>query len=892
MTVSEGAVTIGPVVTPTAGMPDHDLLAPRATAVRTDGEIELDGRLDEEAWRSAPVITAFWQREPDEAAPASQRTEVRFAYDDATLFIGARMYDSEGADGVVSQLVRRDGDPQSDMLTLRLDTFLDHNGAASFSINPAGVRGDALNFDDSWNPIWRAEASIDADGWSAELAIPFSQLRFPKTADQVWGLQVERVVSRLNETAAWSFWYQKDSWGPSRFGHLEGLRGIQARTDRLEVLPYAVTQLDVRGSVDAADPFTQDAESTARVGADLKYLLTSNLTLSATINPDFGQAEVDPAVVNLSAFETFFPEKREFFVEGQQNFGFGNFWCKFCSNASSLGMLFTRRIGRAPQGSSLADDAGEYSDVPSASTILGAAKITGRTGAGTSVGLLGAVTQRERADVATETGEVFPLNVEPATTYLVGRVKQGLLDGDLQIGGIATGVLRDFDDPELRDMLSRHAEAVGLDAELWWADRTYHLLLSSAISNVSGATAAIERIQRASARYFQRPDRQHGANGLFSDRYDVDRTSLRGWGLYSRVAKDAGDWQWELAGNARSPGFENNDLAFLTRSDYVWMNGNVARSWTTPGSWYRSIWTTVGAQQEYNFDGDLTDRQFHASFYMEAPFYWDFNAFVIHRPSAFDDRLTRGGPVVRQPSSTFVFAGISTDDRRPVVANLNPSYGWNEEGGWNYDVTLDLTLKPRSNVVLSLAPSLGRSYNTAQYLNSVEDATAGAFFGSRYVFSELEQTSLSMTTRLNWTFTPTMSLELFLQPLISANEFGELKEFDAPRQLGKSVYGRDVGVVRSEGEGLNGVYWVDPDGAGPADEFSVDNEDFNFRSLRGNAVYRWEFAPGSTLFVVWTQDRNVTAHVGDLDFSRDASALFGAASDHVLLVKLSYWLGP
>ncbi len=881
----------GPLVTPAASEDDHERLAPRAAAVLADAEIEVDGLLDDAAWALAEPITRFLQREPNEGLPSTQRTEVRFLYSSTTLYIGARMYDDLGAEGVVSRLVRRDAETQSDQLWISFDPFLDHIGEVSFSVNPAGVRSDAAGHDDSWNPVWRARTHIDDEGWTAELAIPFSQLRFPRSVDQDWGLQIERTVNRLNERSVWSFWRQNQGGGPSRYGHLSGLSNVQASVDKLELLPYVVSQLDRSGTNDPDNPFTGANDTQYRIGADLKYLLTSNLTLTATVNPDFGQAEVDPAVVNLSAFETFFPEKREFFIEGRDKFGFGDFWCKFCSNVSNLGMLFTRRIGRRPGAGFLASSAGEFADVPSASTILGAAKITGRTNGGTSVGILGTVTQRERAQVSGVGSELLRQEVEPLTSYGVARVKQDFMDGDLQIGGIATSVVRNFDDAALEPFMNKHSEGFGVDAEYWWGDRNYHWLFSSAMTNISGTPEAIARAQNSSARYFQRPDREHGSNGFFTDRFDETLTSMRGWGLYSRVAKDAGDWQWEAAVNARSPGFENNDIAFLTRTDYVWMNANLSRSWTTPGSWYRDIFATIGSQQEFNFDGDLTDRELHGFLGFQTRFYWNINMFGIFRQGAIDDRLTRGGPAVRKAPSTFLSTSIRTDSRKPVIASFDPTAGWNDEGGYNFGLSGNVTFKPASNISLTLNPSYNRSHRTAQYVRAVDDPTAQNFFGRRYIFSTLDQRSASMTTRLNWTFSPTMSLELFLQPLVSANDFSEFKEFDAPRERDKSVFGQDVGTVQTQGEPGSQVFLIDPDGAGPSAEFSLPDPDFNFRSLRGNLVFRWEYTPGSTLFLVWTQDRNSTDPFGDFDLGRDTSDLFASPTDNIFLLKLTYWLG-
>ncbi|MDX1624115.1 MAG: DUF5916 domain-containing protein [Gemmatimonadota bacterium] len=881
------------LVTPPAGTPAHEREAPTVAAVRVEGGIDVDGRLDEPVWRTAPAATRFLQREPDEGEPATQRTEVRFAYDDETLYVGARMYDEMGAEGVTSRLVRRDARAESDRLTLRFDTFLDHLGQTRFSVNPQEVRGDAYgpagsHPDDSWDPVWSAEAEIDSLGWTAELAIPFSQLRFAEGADQEWGLQIEREVSRLNERQVWSFWRLDESGGPSRYGHLTGITAPAVGVDRLELLPYLVAQTESTGEVDEEDPFDLERESTLRVGADLKYLVSSDFTLDATLNPDFGQVEVDPAVVNLSAFETFFPEKREFFIANRGLFSFGGFNCYFCSNVSPLSMLFTRRIGRAPQATSLAFERGRFVDIPDNTTILGAAKLTGRTRGGTSVGILGALTEREEAEVADLDGNVFEQEVEPLTGYFVGRVKHDLLDGDLQVGGIATSVARNFDDPALERVLPAHSEGLGVDTEWWWGDRSYSLRASAAFTNVSGSEEAILALQRSSARYFQRPDRDHGSNGVFTDRFDPTLESMRGYGFYGRVAKESGNWRWEGAVSGRSPGFENNDIAFLTRTDYVWMNGNVVRRWTEPTAWFRQLNATVGAQQQFNYDGDLVDRQFHGSVFLQTPFYWNTHIFGIVRPSTLDDRLTRGGPVVRSPDKGFLAGFVGTDRRKPVSFTLNPSLGWNEEGARDWSVRLGVDVRPVSNVSLSVGPRFSHSESTDQFVTSREDPVAEDFFGRRYVFSDLEQTTVSFDTRLDWTFTPTLSLELFAQPFVSSNDFSRFKEFAAPRRLEKRVYGEDVGTIRPEGED---AFVIDPDGTGPAEAFTISDPDFNFRSLRGNLVLRWEYLPGSTFFFVWTQDRRSRIFRGDFDFRRDFDELFEAEPDDIFLVKATYWLG-
>jgi hypothetical protein len=863
---------------------------PSVGATPTTSHIEVDGILSESAWLSAPVATDFIQSQPNEGEPATQQTEVRFTFDGEALYVGARMFDSLGAAGVVSRLARRDGHVESDMLTITFDTFHDHLGQTEFSINPAGVKGDGIGQggswpDASWDPVWQAATRVDSLGWTAELRIPFSQLRFARDTLQTWGLQIVRTVNRLNERSHWTFWPVNESGGPARYGHLENL-AINASPARAEVLPYVVGRASTFGAPDLENPFDNSRESAYRFGADFKYLLTSNLTLTATVNPDFGQVEVDPAVVNLSAFETYFPERRPFFVEGRGYLRFGGLNCFFCSNVSGLSLFYSRRVGRSPQGSENATDAGDYADVPENTTIVGAAKITGRTSGGWSVGLLDAVTSREHARVIDGLNH-FDTEVEPLTNYFAGRVTKDMKGGNVVVGGMLTSVYRDLRDPLLATQLNRHAEGIGGDASIWWSDRKYRLWTHWAISQISGDSNAVLDAQQASARYFQRPDRKHGGNGIFSNALDESLTSMRGFAGYARLSKESGDWLWELSTNLRSPGFEANDMAFLTRADYVWMNANVFRRWTKPTSWYRRMNFIAGGQQQFNFDGDRTDLQLQTMWGMQTLSYWWLSTFFIHRPSVLDDRLTRGGPVGRKPGSNYWFLSLSSDSRKKISLWTGPSYSWTTDGSRSFSLDVELTFRPASNIRLDLSPGFSRSESSIQYVTGVDDPTAVDFFGKRYVFADIERQTISMNTRLNVTFTPTLTLEVFAQPFIASGRYSEFKEFARPRTLDKLVYGSDIGTISA----VDGEYTVDPDLDGPAEEFSFDDPDFNFRSLRGNAVLRWEFRPGSTLFLVWTQSRSVEASVGGLDFGRDLGALLGAPADNVFLVKMNYWLG-
>ncbi len=882
-----------------AQVPDASSVRPVATAAPTDGDdIVIDGRLDEAAWQAAPSITGLRQSQPDEGEPASKATEVRILYGRTALYVGARMAQPGG---VVAPLARRDqlldadgnngsfNSLTTDKIIILLDPYHNRLDEVWFEVNPAGVKGDQLNGDASWDPIWDAAADVDGDGWTAEMRIPYSQLRFSRDSVQTWGMQIWRYVDSRNEHDMWSFRRRDQSGGPAFFGDLTGI-SITHRPRQLEVLPYVVTGNTFRHAP-AGDPYHDGSDTRFAMGGDLKYLLTSNLTLDATVNPDFGQVEVDPATLNLSAFETYYDEKRPFFVAGSSAFSFGGMRCMFCSNTSSLSAFYSRRIGRPPQLDGWIDDNSEFARTPENTGILGAAKITGRTSGGYTVGLLDAVTSRETATFLPEPGVAEQTQVvEPLSNYFVGRLEKELREGATTVGGILTSVARNTDDPLIHDRLRSHAEAAGVDWRHTWKGREYSWMGSTLVSSVAGSAQAMARTQQSSAHYFQRPDRDVRGDGLFDTGYDTGRTAMRGYGLFSRVGKDNGTLLWEAMTNIRSPGFEVNDLAFLSRSDYVWFNGNIGGNWTTPTRWYRTIFTSIGGATQWNYDGDRTELALQAYYGMELPNYWNVRFFFIRNGTALDDRLTRGGPVVKRDGYDVVNLEVSTDARAPAVFDfgVQASRGLTD-GTRFYQLSPGLALKPAANVFLQLSPSFTHDETSAQYVATVDDPTATSFYGERYVFAYITTNTLSLNTRLNWTFTPNLTLQLFAQPFIASGDYSSYREFVAPRTLDKNIYGQDAGTISYDDQ--EAVYTVDPDGDGPAATFTFDNPDFTSRALRGTAVLRWEYRPGSTIFFVWTQERAGTDPSGRFDFGRDGGAIFRDRPLNVFQIKATYWLG-
>ena len=869
---------------------------PSVVASRRREAVSIDGRLTERAWTAVVPITELHQQTPDEGRPPTERTEVRILFDESAIYVGARLYDSTAPAGVRKLLVRRDqllDDNGSDKIAIVLDPYHDRQTRVWFELNPLGVKGDHLNGDASFDPVWEGAANIDSLGWTAEFRIPLSQLRFPRDSVQTWGFQIWRTLARRNEFDMWAFWRNNESGGPGYFGTITQL-ALAQQPRQLELMPYVVSKsrfaLPTPG-----DPFRSKQEMTARVGGDLKYNITSNFTLDATVNPDFGQVEVDPAVVNLSDFETTFQEKRPFFVANSSAFSFGGLNCFFCSNVSSLSVFYSRRIGRAPQLGGVARSQAAFADVPDASTILGAAKITGRTKKGLEVAMLEALTNKVMARYVTAPGApTLEREVEPMTNYFVGRVRQDLRNGDTRVGMITTLTNRFMSDSTERSRLRSSAQLVGTDVRHFWSKRTYSFWGQLAVTNVAGDTAAMRRTQLTSAHYFQRPDRRSTSDGIFSTAYDPARTSLQGYGFYARLAKESGNWLWETAQNWRSPGFEVNDIAALGRTDFKWMQASVLRQWTVPGRWYRNAVAIAGAQQQFNYDGDRTDQQHSLFGQVTLPNYLEASGFVIHRPPTYDALRTRGGVVVRSSGYNFVSGSLEGDSRKRVSWEAGGDHARDiTDHGWAGSGYGSLVIKPRENIRLSFGPQYSRQVEPKQFVTNVSDVTATEFGGLRNVFAELDQHSLSMNTRMNATFTPTLTLELFAQPFLASGRYTDIKQYVAPRSGDVLLYGRDIGTLVEERSTAGRLerYRIDPDAAGPAVEFRVDNPDFNVRSLRGTAVMRWEYRPGSILFFVWTQERSGSDVFGDFDFNRDRTALFRDRPINVFQVKASYWLG-
>ncbi|MEO8576361.1 MAG: DUF5916 domain-containing protein, partial [Gemmatimonadales bacterium] len=795
-----------------------------ATASKAMVAPVLDGKVDDPAWADAQTINNFLEYEPKPGAETRFKTDIRIVHDDKYLYVMARMYDP-APDSIISLLSRRDVRTQSEQLKLVIDSYHDRRTAYQFITNPAGVKRDFYvssdtNEDATWDGVWDVATSIDSLGWIAEFRIPFSQLRFANKAEHTFGLLIVRDIARTGQRLSWPLLDRNKQGYVSQSGDINGIRGI-GQPSRLEVSPYVVAKNETRASSSG-----YEHPQSFSAGADIKYGVSSNLTLNATINPDFGQVEADPSVLNLSAFEQFFEERRPFFLEGSGIFNFNT----SCGDIDSgcRGLFYSRRIGRSPQLGGL------YGNDRSATnaTILGASKLTGRIGKGLSVGFLDAITQRE---VGTESR-----TIEPATNYSVGRLQKDLNDGQTDVGVMITGVNRRMDD-DTDDFLRSSAYTAGVDARHRFYKKQYELRANVAASQINGSKEAIASTQRDGVHRFQRPDDDVS--------FDPDKTSLFGDMERLSVSKFGGGvTRFQSVLQRFSPGFESNDLGFQQRADEQMFRNWLSFQYNTPSKYFQRRFHNFNTMQRWTTEGLPMNVSLNTNWHMQFKnWMWghiggNVNDFI----KTYNDRVTRGGPALRNSSGFDVWGGVESDSRKKYTWNLFTGTYRNDVGR-----TKGTWIEPRGNLNVGsqLSGSLGVSFS-----HDINDSQWRANFGvagvdtTHYTFAKLDQKTLSVTSRINYTATPTLSLQFYAQPFSSQGKYSNWRELDNPRA--------DKYDDRFK-------------------PFTGDPGSFDFKEFRSNTVVRWEYRPGSTLFFVWQQGRQLDgAAANDFSIRRSFTDIF------------------
>jgi hypothetical protein len=852
---------------------------PRRTvsAVRVEQPPTLDGMLDDAAWGQATFTTDLIQKEPEQGLPATLRTEVAFVYDADALYVGARMFSDSAAD-IETVMTRRDESGVAERLIISLDTWKDRRTAYSFAVTAAGQRvdwfhpsDDEYDRDFSFNPVWQARTTLTGEGWVAELRIPFSQLRFNDAEEQVWGLNLNRYVPRRNEDDFWMVVPRHVTGWSSWFGDLTGVRGVRP-SRRLELLPYVAGDWQVNSGRNprAGTPFDSRRDWAGRVGGDAKVGLGPNLTLDATVNPDFGQLEADPAVVNLTAFEVVFDERRPFFTEGAQLF----------SGNQGPSYFYSRRIGASPRLLGDLQSQRDFVEAPRASTLWGAGKLTGRLASGLSVGALAAVTGQSFADVYDfDTAQEGQVRLEPFTGYGVMRVQQELGDGASVVGAMLTGVNRSVSPTgrgeSLTFNLPRQAYTASADAAFRLGEGgQYSLSAYAGGSHVSGTPEAMLRLQRSSARFYQRPDQTYV-------RVDPNATSLSGYTAGATLARVSGrHWLWSVGGYAESPGFELNDVGSLLTADDLQADLSLTYRDTEPGRWLRGLEVTLALSNNWNYGGVRQSTSLSSTVEATLPNFWTGSVTASYFPRALSDVLTRGGPLMQTGQGVDFIAELDNAYSATTRWNLNAKAWRYETGSHGATVGGSLSVQPTTRLRLSVEPGLSRYTEEPQYVATV-DGGGEATYGRRYVFGAVDRHELFARLRVDFFVTPDLSVELYAEPFAASGRYHRFGELARARGRALVRYG-DGNATREDGR-LRLV-----DGAGQS--FEVDDPDFNLRSLRSNLVVRWEVRPGSTLFFVWQQDRSNDEALGRVLEPSALGNSFSAPGSHTFAVKLSWWL--
>ncbi|WP_293296750.1 DUF5916 domain-containing protein [Allomuricauda sp.] len=837
---------------------------------------DINGILEDDAWDLVEWGGDYIEFQPDENTPPSHQTKFKILYDSKNLYIGVRCYDSE-PDKIVKRLSRRDGF-DGDWVEFNIDSYFDKRTAFSFTITAAGVKGDEFisnngnNWDPSWNPIWYAKAHVDDEGWTAELRIPLSQLKFGRAEEQVWGFQSTRRFFRDEER---SLWQRKPIDQPgwvSEFGELHGLKNIQPQK-QLEIQPYTVAKTETY-EAEEGNPFRDGSESDITAGLDAKIGITNDLTLDLTVNPDFGQVDADPSAIALDGFQIFFQERRPFFVENKNIFDFRVSQSQAGNTFGSDNIFYSRRIGRSPQGYPDTSD-GEFVDQPDNTPMIGAAKFSGKTKNGWAIGVLESVTSRRNATIINGEGNTRKEMVEPLTNYFVGRLQKDFNQRNSYIGGIFTATNRE-NLPEQLNFLHDAAYTGGLDFKHQWANRDWYVGGNLTMSHVQGGKEAIANTQRSITHLFDRVGADHV-------QVDTARTSLTGTGGNVQIGKIGnGHWRFESGATWRSPELELNDIGFQRQSDdirhYTWIGYQTLK----PDSTFRRVGINYNHWTAWDFEGNHNYLQFNTNTWQNWKGNWNTNIGFNFAPIEYSNFALRGGPRLRQSPWVNFWNSINTDSRKKIRFSFfhngrkaldNSIKTYYMEGGFVY--------QPINALRISAFPSLRINRDKLQFIDNFDDVGGSP----RYLNGEIRQRTLSMSVRLNYTINPNLTIQYWGQPFISRGRYSNFKHITDP--IAKTFEDRFIQYTAQQTSLTDGDYAIDEDLDGVTD-FSFSDPDFSFVQFRSNLVIRWEYIPGSEIFLVWSQDVSRSGDPTEGLLSSLGDNIFGQKPQNIFLLKATY----
>jgi hypothetical protein len=829
----------------------------------------IDGKLDDACWKEGVWFDDFVQFMPQEGAGPSQKTALKILYDSKYLYIAMRGFDTE-PEKIDSRAGRRD-EQNGDMLGVCFDSYFNHLSGFEFDLNARGTKTDLIlmnnmQWDMNWDAVWDGKVAKEDSAWTAEMRVPFSQLRYSDKAEQVWGMHAWRWINRLQEEDQFSLIPRNGPGHLYDMGYLHGLENLP-KNRRIEFLPYTVGQFRSVPAV-SSDPLNKKHEFNGDAGLDGKIGLSSDFTMDFTINPDFGQVEADPSVLNLSVYEVFYDEKRPFFLEGKNVYDF------------SLGgdlLFYSRRIGHSP---SYYPELGinEYAKIPESTAILGAAKITGRTKDGLSIGIIESVTGQENARIATPHGQ-YSQAAEPLSNYFIARIKKELNDSNTLVGGILTSAQRRLNQPQLY-FLTRNAITGGVDFRQYFDKKKYNLGIKFVGSTVDGEQAALQRLQQSSIRYYQRPDAD------YLD-YDSTATRLSGHGGSLEFNKESyGHWRFNTGLSWKSPGLELNDLGFVTITDEIGASGNVAYVQNDPVGIFREYTISGGMFNTWNFARDFLNNHLSAGAHMSFVNRWQLGLDFIRISETLDTRLLRGGPAIYVKGFTHFSANIGTDFARRLAASMNIHHHIYDDNVSRFlNLSPGVTCKVTDALQISTNVNYSLEKEMLHYVSKVSMQTMQN--QDRYILGEMDRKTLGLTMRFDFALTPDLTVQYYGNPYISVGTYTNFRSVrdHSSREYEKAFHlysGADIKPCSC------GQYAVDENGDQKYD-FTFYNPDFNFREFRSNLVLRWEFKPGSTFYLVWSHGRSSYEDVTNRSLQENWNTLWNLRAQNIFMAKFSYW---
>jgi hypothetical protein len=825
----------------------------------------IDGKLNDECWKHGTWAGDYHQYIPNEGAKPTYPTEFNIQYDDKYIYIAFRAYDGEP--DKIQRLAGTRDEFAGDIMGVNFDSYHDHRTGFEFNITAWGQKIDLIlfnpeNWDFNWNAVWRGKTGLEDSAWVAEIEVPLSQLRYSKQVNQTWGLHTWRWINRYMEESDWEY---QSKMGPGilfNFGELHGIKGLK-KSQRLEIMPYALGKLNIREK-DPSNPFAPNGRIWGgNAGLDAKIGISSNFTLDLTVNPDFGQVESDPSVMNLTAFETFYEEKRLFFLEGLTIFDY-----KFDNES----LFYSRRIGHAP---SLTREPADnlYVDAPEMTTILSAVKVSGTTSNGLSLGLIHSITANEYAKLSDSDGNKNTEKVEPLTNYMVARVQKSYNGANTVVGGMLTSVNRAITDKDL-GFLPENAYTGGLDLKHFWNDKEFYIEGRLIGSHLNGSTESMKTLQESSARYYQRP----GANYLD---YDTTRTTLSGTGGKFMIGKGSkGLWRYSTGVTWFTPGIELNDLGYMNTADEINQGNEIVYFVNKPVSIFRTYKIDLEQFNHWNFNGTYLGSGSHLAFTSEFKNQWSFSQNLIFHSAAIDTKILRGGYDMKMPYSLLNFGGLHTDYSKKISLGLDYSYeirGSHSAKTW--ELKPGITARPFRTFKIGVTGEYLKNNDELQYVETVDYQE-----GRRYILGTIDQKTLGLTFRLDLNITPEFSIQYYGSPFISTGNYSQFKYVTDPvaESYGKRFVIYDNPILSG------GEYLLDENNDGIPD-YSISNPDFNFHEFRSNLVAKWEYRLGSYIYLVWSSSKTGTTGSSRASLKKSFSELRSIFPNNIFLIKFNYW---